>query len=178
VLGALQARFTCTVSPVAPTAIATVGLVEELLAIVSVPFAAPATVGLNSTLRVAVCAGFRVRGKVAPETEKPVPLIPAEVTVTGAVPVEDRVTVCVAGEFCITLPKAMLVALMLSVGTPVFSCRAKVSATLLALAVNVAVCVVLNVETVAIKLAVVDPATTVTLAGTVTAELLLARLTA
>jgi hypothetical protein len=121
--------------------------------------------------------GFRVRGKVAPETEKPVPLIPAAVTVTGAVPVEDRVTDCVAGEFCITLPKAMLVALMLSVGRPVFSCRPKVLATLLALAVTVAVCVVLNVETVAIKLAEVAPAATVKLAGTVTAELLLARLT-
>ncbi len=55
---------------------------------------------------------------------------------------------------------------------------AKVSATLLALAVTVAVCVVLNVETVATKLAAVAPAATVTLAGTLTAELLLARLTA
>ena len=150
---------------------------EELLVTVSVPLTGPATVGLNSTLRVAVCAGFRVRGKEAPETEKPVPLIPAAVTVTGAVPVEDRVTDCVVGEFCITSPKAMLAAFMLNVGTPVFSCRAKVSATLLALAVKVAVCVVVNVETVATKFAVVAPAATVTLAGTVTAELLLARLT-
>ncbi len=99
------------------------------------------------------------------------------VTVTGAVPVEDRVTDCVAGEFCITSPKAMLAAFMLSVGMPVFSCRPKVL-PLLALAVTVAVCVVLNVETVATKLAVVAPAATVKPAGTVTAELLLARLTA
>jgi hypothetical protein len=47
----------------------------------------------------------------------------------------------------------------------------------LALAVNVTVCVVLTVETVAVKLPVVDPAATVTVAGTVTAELLLARFT-
>ena len=48
----------------------------------------------------------------------------------------------------------------------------------LALAVNVAVCAELTVETVAVKVAVVAPAATVTLAGTVTAELLLARFTA
>ncbi len=66
---------------------------------------------------------------------------------------------------------------MLSVGTPVPNCRAKVLATLPALAVSVTVCAVLTEETVAVKLAVVAPAATVTVAGTVTAELLLARLT-
>lgn len=78
-----------------------------------------AAVGLNSTLRVAVWVGFNVSGKVAPETENPVPLTLAELTVTGAVPVDDSVTDCVAGEFIKTSPKEMLVALMLSVGTPV-----------------------------------------------------------
>jgi hypothetical protein len=66
---------------------------------------------------------------------------------------------------------------MLSVGTPAPNCRAKVLATLLALAVRVTVCAVLTAETVAVKLAEVAPAATVTVAGTVTAELLLARLT-
>lgn len=123
----------------APREIEAVGFVDELLVTVSVPLTGPATVGLNSTLRIAVWVGFRVTGNVTPETEKPVPLTLAALTVTGAVPVEDRVTVCVAGEFCITLPKAMLVALMLSVGTPVPSCSENVLATLLALAVRITV---------------------------------------
>jgi len=63
----------------------------------------------------------------------------AALTVTGAVPVEVRITDCVAGVFRVTFPNATLVALMLSVGTPVPSCRLKVCATLPALAVNVAV---------------------------------------
>ena len=46
------------------------------------------------------------------------------------------------------------------------------------LAVKVAVCPVLTADTVAVKLPVEAAAATVTLAGTVTAELLLARLTA
>jgi len=64
-----------------------------LLVTVREPLTRPskAAVGLNSTLRVAVWVGFSVRGKVAPETEKPVPLTLAAVTVTGAVPVEDRI---------------------------------------------------------------------------------------
>jgi hypothetical protein len=53
-----------------------------------------------------------------------------------------------------------------------------VSAIPLALAVSVAVCAVLTCETVAVKLAVVDPAATVTEAGTATAESSLERLTA
>jgi hypothetical protein len=51
-------------------------------------------------------------------------------------------------------------------------------ATLLALAVRVTASPVLTEETVAVKLAVVAPAATVTLAGTVTELLLLVRLTA
>ena len=77
-------------------------------------------------------------GNVAPDTVKPTPLSVAALTVTAAVPVEDKVTVCVAGEFTITLPKATVVALMLSVGTAAFNCRAKVFETLPALAVRVA----------------------------------------
>ena len=65
---------------------------------------------------------------------------------------------------------------MVGAGAAAPSCRAKVSVTPLALAVNVADCAVLTDETVAVKLAVVAPAATVTVAGTVTALLLLARL--
>jgi hypothetical protein len=52
---------------------------------------------------------------------------------------------------------------------------AKISATPSALAVSVAVCIVLTGETLAVKLALVAPAGTATDAGTVTAELLLAK---
>ena len=122
--------------------------------------------------------GFRVRGKVTPEIVKPVPATVAALTVTAAVPVEDRVSVCVVAVFTLTLPKARLDELTLSVGTAAPSCRAKVSATLPALAVRVAVCAVLTEETVAVKVALLAPAATVTVAGTATDELLLARLTA
>jgi hypothetical protein len=108
---------------------------------------------------------------------KPVPATVAALTVTAAVPVEDRVNVCVVAVFTLTLPKDKLDELTLSVGTAVPSDRAKVFETLPALAVRVAVCAVLTDETVAVKLAVVEPAATVTEAGTVTVELLLARLT-
>ncbi len=59
-----------------------------------------------------------------------------------------------------------------------FNCKANVSAVPPALAVSVAVCAELTGETVAVKLALVDPACTVTELGTVTAESLLERLTA
>jgi hypothetical protein len=121
--------------------------------------------------------GLRVSGKVAPETVKPVPVTVTAFTVTDAVPEEVKVTDWVDGVLISTTPKARVVAFTLSVGTPAPSDRAKVSATLPALAVRVAVCAVLTAETVAVKLAVVEPAATVTEAGTVTALLLLARLT-
>jgi len=41
---------------------------------------------------VAVLPAARVSGKVAPETEKPAPLIVAELMVTDAVPVELKVS--------------------------------------------------------------------------------------
>ncbi len=120
---------------------------------------------------------FRVRGTVAPETVKPLPLTAAALTVTAAVPVEDRVRVCVVAVFTFTLPKDKLDELTLSVGTEAPSDRAKVSATLLALAVKVALWAVVTEETVAVKAAVVAPAATITVAGTVAALLLLAKLT-
>jgi hypothetical protein len=112
---------------------------EELLVSVSVPEAAPAAVGSNCTVRVAVCVGLRVSGKVAPETVNPVPAMAAALTVTAEPPVDERVTVCVVGVFTFTAPKPMLAALTLSVGTDAPSCSANVFATLLALAVSVTV---------------------------------------
>lgn len=107
----------------------------------------------------------------------PVPVTVPALTVTAPVPVDDRVTDCVVGVFTFTLPKAMLVELRLSVGTVEPSCNAKVAGAPKALADNVAVCVEVTEETVALKLVLVAPAATMTEAGTVTAALLLARLT-
>jgi len=119
-----------------------------------------------------------VSGKVTPETVKPLPVKVAALTITAVFPVEDKVSVFVAAVFTLRLPNDRLDVLTPSVITDAPSCRAKVFATPLALAVSVTVCAVLTAETVAVKLALVDPAPTVTEAGTVTAELLLAKLTA
>ena len=121
--------------------------------------------------------GFRVRGKVAPETVKPVPATVAALTVTAAVPVEDRVNVCVVAVFAFTLPKARLEVLTLNVDTEAPNSSAKVFDTLPALAVRVAVCAVLTEVTVAVKVALLALAFTSTEVGTVTAPLLLARRT-
>jgi hypothetical protein len=121
--------------------------------------------------------GFKVSGKVAPETVNPIPVTPAAAIVTAEVPVDESVNVCVVGVFTFTLPKPMLPALTPSVGVPLPNSSAKICDTPFALAVRVTVCEVLTEETVAMKLAAVAPAATVTVAGTVTAELLLARLT-
>ena len=54
---------------------------------------------------------------------KPVPATVAALTVTAAVPVEDRVNVCVVAVFALTLPKDKLDELTLSVGTDAPSCQ-------------------------------------------------------
>jgi hypothetical protein len=112
---------------------------DELLVKVNEPVSAPAAVGSNCTVSVAVEFGLRVSGKVAPEKVKPGPATVAALMVTATVPVEDRVTVCFVAVFTFTVPKPMLPALTLSVDTPDPSCKAKVFATLLVLAVNVTV---------------------------------------
>ena len=65
--------------------------VEALLVTVRLPVAAPVAVGSNCKLREAVCAGFNVSGKLAPDTVKPVPEMLAALTVIGAEPVEESV---------------------------------------------------------------------------------------
>ena len=100
--------------------------VDELLLMANAPADEPAAVGSNCTISVAVWLGFKVSGKVAPETLYPAPEIEAEFTVSAAVPVDEIVIVCVAGVFTFTLPKAMLELLMVSVGVEVPSCSAKV----------------------------------------------------
>jgi hypothetical protein len=130
-------------------------------------------VGSNFTLSVADWVGFKVTGKVAPDIVKPVPVNVAELMVTGAVPVEVNVTGNVDGVFTVTLPKARLAGLMVNVGTPAFNCRAKVLETPPALAVRVTACAAVTDDTVAVNPAPVALAGTTTVAGTVTAALLL-----
>ena len=110
---------------------------DELLVKVNEPASAPAAVGSNCTVSVAVEFGLRVSGKVAPETVKPDPATASSLMITATVPVDDKVSVFVVAVFTLTLPKLMLAALTLSVGTPDPSCRAKIFDTLFAVAVSV-----------------------------------------
>jgi hypothetical protein len=71
---------------------------------------------------VAVWPAVSVSGKVAPETEKPVPVKVAALMVTAEVPVELKVTDCaVAAVFTETLPKETALELMLRMGVAAFS---------------------------------------------------------
>jgi hypothetical protein len=133
--------------------------------------------GSNCTFTVTACVGFKVTGKVAPDIVNPVPLNVAELMVTGAVPVEVNVTGRVEAAFTVTLPNGRVVALTVNVGTAAFSCSAKLLETLPALAVRVTACAVVTEDTVAVNPALVALAGTTTVAGTVTAALLLARVT-
>jgi cation transporter-like permease len=117
-----------------------------------------------------------VSGTVTPEAVNPVPVTVAPLTVTAAVPVEDKISDCVAGEFKVTSPNATLAVLIVSAVATGFNCNAKEAAAPLAEAVRVAVWAVLTAATVAVTPALVALAGTVIVAGTVTAELLLARL--
>src|SRR5215475_2621104 len=76
--------------------------VDEVLLMVNCPVTAPVTVGLNRTCSDIVCPGLSVTGGLALTTAKPVPEIVAEFTVTGAVPVELKVSVCVVDVFTAT----------------------------------------------------------------------------
>jgi hypothetical protein len=109
---------------------------------------------------------------------KPVPLKVAELIVTGPVPVDVTVTGSVDDVFTFTFPNAKLAVLMFNVatfGAEAFSCIAKVLETPPALAVKLAACAVVTAETIAVNPALVAPAATVTVAGTVTAVLPLVR---
>jgi len=107
----------------------------------------------------------------------PAPVTETEFTVSATVPVEDSVTTWVTAEFTPTLPKSTLELLTLNEATDAPSWSAKISVAVPVLAVRVAVCAEVTEATVALKLAVVVPAGTLTEFGTVTASLLLARLT-
>jgi hypothetical protein len=84
---------------------------DELLPIVICPLAAPVAGGRYCTCSVTACVGFSVTGKLPPTIVKPVPVIAAELTVTGDVPVEVSVNDCVVAVFTVTLPKLKVPAL-------------------------------------------------------------------
>jgi hypothetical protein len=98
--------------------------------------------------------------------------------VTGAVPVDVNVTGSVVGVFTVTSPNATLAELMVNVGTAAFSCKAKLLETLPALAVRATAWADATDNTLAMNPAMLAFAGTINMAGTVTAALLLARLTA
>jgi hypothetical protein len=85
---------------------------EELLVIVSCPLAAAATVGLYCTCNLIDWVGFSVTGKVPPTIVKSAPLIAAEFTVRGEVPLDVSVNDCVVEVFTVTLPKLNVAALI------------------------------------------------------------------
>jgi len=87
-----------------------------LLLIVSCPVSAPAVVGSNCSFSVRVWLGFNVAGKLPPTMVKAAPVIIAEFTVTGVVPVEVRVKDAVVAVFTVTLPKLRLPALTVNCG--------------------------------------------------------------
>jgi hypothetical protein len=121
--------------------------------------------------------GFKVIGKVTPETVKPLPATVAALTVTAEVPVEDRVRVCVEAVFTLTLPNDRLDELTLSDIAAASNCTPAVWETPAALADTVTACATLTAETDAEKLPLVAPAASVIEDGTVNARLLLAKLT-
>jgi hypothetical protein len=82
--------------------------VDESLLIVICPLAFPVEVGRNCTCSAIDCVGVSVTGKLPPTIVKPVPEIVAELTVTGAVPVDVSVNDCVVAVFTVTLPKLKL----------------------------------------------------------------------
>ena len=90
----------------------------ELLLIVSCPLAAPVAVGRNCTCRAIDWVGFNVTGRLAPTIVKPAPVITAEFTVTGDVPVDVSVNDCVVAVFTVTLLKLRLAALTVNWGAP------------------------------------------------------------
>jgi hypothetical protein len=78
--------------------------------------AVPAAIGKNCTCSVIDCVGFSVTGKLPPTIVKPVPVIAAELTVTGDVPLDVSVNDWVVAVFTVTLPKLKVAALIVNCG--------------------------------------------------------------
>lgn len=149
-----------------------------MLLTVADPLTAPVVVGSKLTVRVAVWLGCNVTGKLTPETVKPAPETATPLMVKAAVPDAVSDKGCVVGVLRLTLPKDRLLVLRLSVAVAGLSCRAKVFVPPPAAAVSVAVWFEVTADAVAVKIALVAPAATVTDPGTVTELLLLESATA
>lgn len=143
----------------------------------SCPVEAPAVVGSNPTVSVVDWPGVKAIGKLAPGSEKPVPVSDAALMVTVAAPVEVRVSVCDTGVFTASLPNATLSVLTLNAGVAISTWRSKLAIAPPELAVSTTACEPETAEMEEVKLALVAPAATVTDAGTLTAALLLDRFT-
>ena len=116
-----------------------------------------------------------MNGNVAPEMVNPAPASTAEVTDTGRLPDAVRTKSCVTGVFNAVVPNEMPVELKERIGPPGTSCNAKLDELPVAEAVSVADWAALTAETLALKLAEVEFAGTVTVAGKMTALSLLER---
>jgi hypothetical protein len=113
----VSATECCTGATPVPDRVTDAGDPVALLAIEMVPFAEPATVGLNTTDRVMLCEGDSVTGALPPVMEYPALKVIDEI-VTFALPVLVTVTVCAAEEVpVVMLPKLRLGGLMPSVRT-------------------------------------------------------------
>jgi hypothetical protein len=116
-------------------------------------------------------------GKLPPETVNPVPEIESELIVTAAVPLDVRVTDFVTAVLTDTLPNAREVVLRLKAAVDAFRVIAKLLEDAFATAVRLAVCDAPTAEIFAVNDAEEAPADTDTLAGKVTAVVLLASVT-
>jgi len=145
-----------------------------LLAIASWPVTDPAAFGLNWTDRTNAWPGFKVSGKLTPETEKPVPEIESALIDTATLPFDVRVIDFVTAVPTETFPNASEVELRVREAVAAFSFSAKLFDEALAAAVRFTVWVALTEEMFAVKDADDAPAGTVTLAGRETALVLLA----
>jgi hypothetical protein len=112
-----------------------------------------------------------------PDVEKPGPLTVTEATVRGAVPVELRVIDCTTGVLSVTLPNPSEVALIFKAAVAAFNCNEVVRELFWVFAVSVTDWALLTKAALAVNLAVAAVAGTVIELGTLTALLLLARLT-
>jgi hypothetical protein len=104
-------------------------------------------------------------------------VIEVELTVTAPVPLDVNVTDFVTDVPTATLPNASELVLAVNADVTAFSCSETLREAEPPVAVIDAVCEAFTGATVAVKFAVVAPAPTVTLPGTVTAPLLLASVT-
>jgi hypothetical protein len=118
-----------------------------------------------------------VTGNVAPEIMKPAPLTDADLTITGAVPVEVKIKGCVDGVLSATFPNGRFIELTVNVALEAVNCRGKLLETPPALAVRVTICDDETDKTFAVNPVPIALAGINTAAGTTTAALLLARFT-